>query len=43
MPVHESYIDMWSMLSQNEYTPWQTMIGPAYAWAYLADQTDKAN
>ena len=42
-PVLESYIDMWNMLSQNEYTPWQCMVRPGYTWSYLAAQTAKSD
>ena len=35
-PINESYVDMWNFGSQNEYTPWQTMLKPAFVWTYLA-------
>ena len=38
-PVLESYVDMWNWVSQNEYTPQQTMVPTAYVWGFLAAET----
>ena len=40
-PVLESYVDMWNWVSQNEYTPQQTMAPSAYVWGFLAAESDQ--
>ena len=36
--VYETYVDIWTLVPQNEYTPWQTMAVPACVWGDLASR-----